>query len=402
MFADFLRKGFEKEAQTPGINPNAPFPTGTVPQTAEPQQNNGFNPFEIELGGDPLDFVGNILLASKPGRAYDKMRRQDALERLAEDLAAGNINQKDATLKYAGITGDYSGVLPIGGSRGALAGGATGVLIDRLMRDNPGMTYTQALYEVQTGNRTQTRRNADGTITSAPGAGTALGTIAGQRKFGEKTGELTAEGRLAPGIAEETARRTAQAKADVEGSTAPDIAFDVKKAEADAKRDSEKEGNFNTVMQTTDQTLDILGKLIDDQGNLRPGVDSVLGGFLGLQGRQSSVLPLGEEQRKFQPILDQVRGKAFLQAFETLKGGGQITEIEGRNATQAIARLDQAQEPEDFAVAVGELRDVVKGIQNRIRGEKQERETGRKRYGGFDVAPQTGQDGVIDFNSLAD
>jgi hypothetical protein len=41
-------------------------------------------------------------------------------------------------------------------------------------------------------------------------------------------------------------------------------------------------------------------------------------------------------------FLDQIGGAAFLTAFETLKGGGQITEVEGEKATNAIARLSTA------------------------------------------------------------
>lgn len=40
-----------------------------------------------------------------------------------------------------------------------------------------------------------------------------------------------------------------------------------------------------------------------------------------------------------QALIDEITGGAFLQAFETLKGGGQITEIEGQKATAAITRL---------------------------------------------------------------
>jgi hypothetical protein len=52
-------------------------------------------------------------------------------------------------------------------------------------------------------------------------------------------------------------------------------------------------------------------------------------------------------------------GQAFLQAFESLKGGGQITEIEGQKATQAIGRLDDYQNPEDYKQALVELRDIL-------------------------------------------
>lgn len=67
----------------------------------------------------------------------------------------------------------------------------------------------------------------------------------------------------------------------------------------------------------------------------------------------------GTEAKNFQVVLEQLQGSAFLQAFESLKGGGQITEIEGKKATDAIARLNRAQSDEEFKVALGELREVM-------------------------------------------
>ena len=68
-------------------------------------------------------------------------------------------------------------------------------------------------------------------------------------------------------------------------------------------------------------------------------------------------------------FLDQIDGKAFLQAFKSLEGGGQITEIEGQKATQAIARLGRAQSPEDARVALSELRGII--AKARARAEQQ-------------------------------
>ena len=61
----------------------------------------------------------------------------------------------------------------------------------------------------------------------------------------------------------------------------------------------------------------------------------------------------------FSSRVDQLQGQAFLQAFNTLRGGGQITEVEGRKATEAIARLDPRLGEEAFRSALGELREIV-------------------------------------------
>lgn len=77
----------------------------------------------------------------------------------------------------------------------------------------------------------------------------------------------------------------------------------------------------------------------------------------------------GTDAADFRAVRKQIEGKAFLQAFETLKGGGQITEIEGRKATEAIARLDVAQSDEEYLQALNDLRDVVARGYERATGQ---------------------------------
>lgn len=55
----------------------------------------------------------------------------------------------------------------------------------------------------------------------------------------------------------------------------------------------------------------------------------------------------------------QAQGNAFIQAFESLKGGGAITQIEGEKATAAIGRLQTAQSEEAFRAALRELRQLA-------------------------------------------
>lgn len=70
------------------------------------------------------------------------------------------------------------------------------------------------------------------------------------------------------------------------------------------------------------------------------------------------------EARGFTNLVDQAKGQTFLEAFNSLRGGGQITEAEGAKATQALARLDRYQNEADFDAALKDLEDVVrKGLQ---------------------------------------
>lgn len=66
--------------------------------------------------------------------------------------------------------------------------------------------------------------------------------------------------------------------------------------------------------------------------------------------------------------IEQLQGAAFLDAFESLRGGGQITEVEGAKATNAIARLQRSQSYEDFRKALTDLEDVIQiGLDRAIR-----------------------------------
>ena len=67
-------------------------------------------------------------------------------------------------------------------------------------------------------------------------------------------------------------------------------------------------------------------------------------------------------------VLDQLGGAAFLQAFESLKGGGQITEVEGKKATDAMARLNRAQSDGEFELALRELREIMTAGYKRLAG----------------------------------
>jgi hypothetical protein len=58
--------------------------------------------------------------------------------------------------------------------------------------------------------------------------------------------------------------------------------------------------------------------------------------------------------------IEQLRGQAFLQAFDMLRGAGSITVQEGQAATAAMARLDQAQSTEAYQAALQELYDILK------------------------------------------
>jgi len=90
-----------------------------------------------------------------------------------------------------------------------------------------------------------------------------------------------------------------------------------------------------------------------------------------IQGRLPNVLP---SSTRVQTKLDNIKSKAFMQAFQSLKGGGQITEREGQAATAAITRLGsenaQNMNDQDYRDALLELRKIGENAIKRSRGEK--------------------------------
>jgi hypothetical protein len=77
----------------------------------------------------------------------------------------------------------------------------------------------------------------------------------------------------------------------------------------------------------------------------------------------------GTNATDFKVVVDQIGGAAFLQAFESLKGGGQITEVEGKKATDAMARLNRAQSDGEFKTALTDLRKVMSDGLSRLSNE---------------------------------
>src|SRR5690606_6640670 len=68
----------------------------------------------------------------------------------------------------------------------------------------------------------------------------------------------------------------------------------------------------------------------------------------------------GTDAQGAQALADQITGQTFLQAYQMLKGGGQITEIEGAKAEAAMARLNTAQSEREYRQALSDLRSVLR------------------------------------------
>lgn len=107
--------------------------------------------------------------------------------------------------------------------------------------------------------------------------------------------------------------------------------------------------NLANALATGEQSLGVINDLLNSpELEHRTGMMGVLPAIPGTAGV------------RFDTGVDQIKGQAFLTAFQNLKGAGAITENEGQKATQAIARLDRRQSPADFRGALQELAGVIK------------------------------------------
>jgi hypothetical protein len=92
--------------------------------------------------------------------------------------------------------------------------------------------------------------------------------------------------------------------------------------------------------------------LIDDPGFSVSVGASVQPGFQFIPGTDKATWMAKKEE---------VVGKTFLTAIESLKGMGALSDQEGRAATAAISRLNNtAQNEESYKAAVKELQDIVR------------------------------------------
>lgn len=104
--------------------------------------------------------------------------------------------------------------------------------------------------------------------------------------------------------------------------------------------------------------------LVDEMLN-HPGLGQAVGmsRMLGIQK-----IP-GTDSKDFDIRLDQLKGQQFMQAYQTLKGGGQITEVEGKKATDAISRMNPSSSEQEFRKAGEEFKGIIQAGVERARAK---------------------------------
>ena len=143
---------------------------------------------------------------------------------------------------------------------------------------------------------------------------------------------------------------------------------------------------------------DASGKVIQAGTKPHPGFKNYVGAALvpGMRFIEGSDTASYEVRQK------QIEGKAFLEAFQALKGGGSITEKEGEKGTQAIMRMNKASKESEYIAAARELQGILRTGMDRARAKAGQ--TSPVVPNAAPAAPRpglpAGSENVIDFNSL--
>lgn len=157
-------------------------------------------------------------------------------------------------------------------------------------------------------------------------------------------------------------------RATIDGKPLTGAAYD-----PELKRQINEAGATGTAVgKDTATAITSVSQVSDNAKLLRDKVDAVL----KHPGRDiatgaSSLLPVvpGTKQADFVNRFEQLQGDAFLQAFEALKGGGQITEIEGNKAQQAINRMNRGTTKAEFDAAAKDFLSVVDALESRTKSK---------------------------------
>lgn len=180
------------------------------------------------------------------------------------------------------------------------------------------------------------------------------------------------------------AAETEMTYAPIMGQIAAQAGAQKVSAEEAAKTRAEFQLSLPKVESDSRQTVALIDKALK-----HPGRSTATGGSSVYDPR--NYLP-GTDARDFKVILDQLRGGTFLQAFQSLRGGGAITQVEGTKAEQAIARLDQAQSDEEFVAALKELREIANRAPAQLR---QKIRSAQGVQGGRTASPANDDDALI-------
>lgn len=143
-----------------------------------------------------------------------------------------------------------------------------------------------------------------------------------------------------------------------ERATDPEFVATLEEARARGRAVAEARASLPVLEERVGQNLQRINQILSDPKSLEaifglPGSGVARGGF----GKFGTIpgTPAADQAAKLEGLFSAIRS----QAFETLKGGGQITEIESQFAAEALGNLDRAQSAESVTQELGRLKKVL-------------------------------------------
>jgi hypothetical protein len=226
-------------------------------------------------------------------------------------------------------------------------------------------------------------QNLGGTnrITALPGLGIGAPTIVSDAKKTKTYADITAEGNLALNRQELANKYDPVLQANLAEAKAAGDYFGKNKAAAAQALPGALENATQAIrlideMIGTAEVKDKNGKVIKAAGKEHPGFSNYVG--VGFPTRFVE----GSDAASFEIRQKQIEGKAFLEAFNTLRGGGAITEKEGEKGTLAIMRMNKATSEAEYKAAARELQEVLRTGVNTMRAKAGQPSGGGGKGGG--------------------
>jgi len=156
----------------------------------------------------------------------------------------------------------------------------------------------------------------------------------------------------------------------------PKAVADRAAAAASGKAQGEAQAELGSVLERGENTIRLI-----DEAIAHPG----LSGFIGMPDG-TEFIP-GSASADFRARYNQLKGTVFLDAYQMLKGGGPITEIEGEQARNAQARMDRAQSEGEFIKALEDFKVAVKRGMLKMQNKANPSSAGPDGSGGWTITP---------------
>jgi hypothetical protein len=180
--------------------------------------------------------------------------------------------------------------------------------------------------------------------------------IAGEGGIVRSTGAIETLGGYGQAGAQKTGmEQTAKNVSDL--NYKPSIAGESTFAQGKAEEDVKAQEKFNKINADASNLTSLLDTL-----TTHPGVPDLFGAkgggaILSYVGKKEPIA--GSNAAGAKALFDQVKGQQFLQAFENLKGGGNVSEKEGESATKALSALNENISEKELIKNIGILKSTI-------------------------------------------